>query len=65
MRSSMRDSHFVIWKNRIEKHFQKMASMEIPLTDIPDEPYRIWFDETNFTPREVAEYIYHRFYNLK
>ena len=62
MRTSMRDSHFFIWKDRVEHHFQNMINMNIPLTDIPDEPYRIWFDETNFTPKQIAEHIYGKFW---
>lgn len=57
MRTSYRDSHFQIWKNRIEQHVQTQLTSEITLDDLPDECYRIWFDETHFTPKDVAGYI--------
>ena len=61
MRTSFRDSHFVIWKNRVEYHLQKFLNIAIPLDDLPDEAYRIWFDETSFTPKQVGEYIGSKF----
>lgn len=51
MRISTRDSHFHIWKSRVQNH------VGCELDDLPDEPYRIWFEETNFTPLEVANII--------
>lgn len=57
MRNSCRNSHFLIWKYRIEKHMQNITQFYITLDDIPDEPYRIWFEDTHWTPYEVAEFI--------
>ena len=63
-RTSYRDSHFQIWKNRIEEHVQTQLNMDITLDDLPDECYRMWFDETHFTPKEIAERITHNFINM-
>ena len=52
MRTSHRESHFWIWKKRIENH------VGLFLDDLPDEPYRFLFDETDLRPKEVA-YIIH------
>ena len=60
MRNSYRDSHFNIWKNRIEKNIQNKLPFHITLDSIPDEPYRVWFEETHWTPNEVAELVLFR-----
>ena len=52
MRSSFRESHFQIWKHRIEQH------VGWDLEDLPDETYRIWFENTNLTPKDVAHIIF-------
>ena len=64
MRSSTRDSHFDIWKKRIEQHVQNQLGSEITLDDLPDECYRIWFDETHFTPKHVANHIVNNYFNM-
>jgi len=51
MRNSFRDTHFKIWKSRVEQY------VGFSLDDLPDEPYRIWFEETSFSPTEVANII--------
>lgn len=51
MRNSFTNSQFVIWKKRIESH----VGME--LDELPDEPYRFWFEETHMTPKEIANII--------
>ena len=51
MRDSYRESHFQIWKQRIESH------VGIKLDEIPDEPYRYWFEETHMTPKEISVLI--------
>ena len=56
MRNSYSDSHFQIWKNRIEVHIKKVLD-DVLLDDLPDEPYRIWFEETHMTPLEVSNKI--------
>ena len=61
MRTSQRESHFQIWKNRIEQHVQYYLDMNITLDELPDENYRIWFNETNFTPKQVGFYIADRY----
>jgi len=48
MRDSFRESHFLIWKQRIENH------VGMNLDEIPDEPYRYWFEETHMTPKEIS-----------
>ena len=48
MRDSFRESHFLIWKQRIENH------VGMNLDEIPDEPYRYWFEETHKTPLEIS-----------
>jgi hypothetical protein len=59
-RTSHRESHFKIWKGRVEKHVQTILNMNISLDDLPDEDYRVWFDQTNTSPKDVAKYIsYH------
>ena len=63
-RTSTRESHFTIWKSRIEKHVQTQLNLDITLDDLPDECYRIWFDETHLTPKEIAERITHSFINM-
>jgi len=63
-RSSYRESHFQIFKNRIEKHVQTQLNNNITLDELPDECYRIWFDETRFTPKEIAEYISTNYTNM-
>ena len=52
MRTKYKNSFFKIWKERIEKHIYKMT--ELNLDDLPDEPYRIWFEETNYNPKDIA-----------
>jgi len=52
MRDSFRESHFLIWKQRIENH------VGVKLDKIPDEPYRYWFEETHMTPHEISMIIY-------
>lgn len=64
MRDSKRDSHFFIWKSRVEKHMQRCLDTDMTLDDLPDEMYRIWFDETDFTPKEVGEFISYKFLNM-
>ena len=51
MRDSYRESHFQIWKQRIENH------VGIKLDEIPDESYRYWFEETHMTPKEISVLI--------
>ena len=63
-RSSFRESHFQIWKNRIEKHVQNELDLNLTLDDLPDECYRMWFDETHFTPKEIASHITHSYINM-
>ena len=63
-RSSFRESHFQIWKNRIENHVQTQLNLDVPLEDLPDECYRMWFDETDFTPSEIATYVSYKFINM-
>ena len=53
MRDSYRETHFQIWKQRIENH------VGIKLDNIPDEPYRFWFEETHMTPKEISRLIKH------
>ena len=60
-RNSFRESHFHIWKWRVQHHVQNNLDVEIKLDDLPDESYRIWFEETCFTPKEVANYITNSF----
>lgn len=59
MRNSYRESHFTIWKSRIEKHIQNVFP-NIQLKDLPDEPYRDWFEDSPMTPHEVSQFILHR-----
>lgn len=54
MRDSYKESHFRIWKMRIENH------VGIKLDEIPDEPYRYWFEETHLTPKEISIMIKNR-----
>lgn len=54
-RTSFRDSHFYIWKQRIDNFI--FDELYLHLDDLPDEPYRIWFEETDLTPKEAAEII--------
>ena len=42
---------------RIEKHIQKQLSSYTFLDDLPDERYRYWFEKTNITPIQMADYI--------
>ena len=56
-RKSRKDSHFYIWKMRIEKHIQKQLSITTFLDDLPDERYRHWFEKTNISPIQMANYI--------
>ena len=63
-RTSLRESHFKIWKTRIEHHVQDQLDFCITLDDLPDECYRMWFDETHFTPKEIAERIVTNFINM-
>ena len=63
-RTSNRESHFQIWKNRIEQHVQTLLNNNITLDDLPDECYRMWFDETHFTPKDIAERITNRYFNM-
>ena len=63
-RSSFRESHFNIWKSRIETHVQNNLKLKITLDDLPDECYRVWFDETHFTPKQVADHISHNYINM-
>jgi len=55
MRDSFRNSHFFIWKNRIQNHILKEC--DFCLDDLPDEPYRVWFEETHMSPKEVSNVI--------
>jgi len=56
MRDSYRESHFQIWKQRIENH------VGIKLDEITDEPYRYWFEETHMTPIEISMIIKKKMY---
>lgn len=58
MRNSFRESHFKIWKMRIDKHVQNSINMSID--DLPDEPYRIWFEDTNMTPLLVSHFVLYK-----
>ena len=51
MRTQFRESHFLIWKQRIENH------VGINLDELPDESYRAWFEESSLTPSEAARII--------
>lgn len=59
MRNSYRESHFTIWKNRIEIHLQNVLP-NIKLDDLPDEPYRNWFEDSPMTPYQVSQFILER-----
>lgn len=63
MRTSTRESHFIIWKNRIEKHIQTHFDYKITLDDFPDEPYRMWFEESNAYPKEISDIIVSHLYD--
>jgi len=61
MRTSTRDTHFQIWKERINNHVIK--HIDLTVDDLPDQPYRIYFEETDMTPLELAGIIIHN-YNM-
>ena len=63
-RTSFRESHFQIWKSRIQHHVQTQLQLNITLDELPDEMYRLWFDETSMTPTDVANVIVHRYFNM-
>ena len=59
MRTQFRESHFQIWKQRIENH------IGIKLDELPDETYRIWFEESSLSPYEASKIIYrHNFESM-
>ena len=51
MRDSYKESHFQIWKQRVQNHVGS------ELDELPDEPYRYWFEETHMSPKEISMII--------
>lgn len=48
------DTKFVQWINRVEKDVKKVLGCH--LLDIPDEDYRMFF-ENGGSPRDMADYV--------
>lgn len=48
---------FEEWKLRIERIVSREFEMTIYLDELPDQPYRIWYDTKIYTPEDVAGLI--------
>ena len=59
-RTSYKDSHFYIWKQRIDNHVFK--HIHIHLDDLPDEQYRSYFESSSLTPKQISSKIIESFY---
>lgn len=59
-RKSLTDNHFYIWKGRIEQHVLK--EINYLLDDLPDQPYRYWFEQGYLTPKQVSIIIIANYY---
>mgnify|MGYP006113571701 CR=1 FL=1 len=64
-RSSFTNSHFKIWKKRIDKYVYD--TIKYHLDDLPDLSYMQWFKEGHLQPRQVSYIVlgeYYKIYNL-
>ena len=64
-RTSFTNSQFKIWKERINNYVYNKISHH--LDDLPDQPYRLWFEEGFLKPSHVSHIVlgdYYQLYNL-
>lgn len=50
------DVRFETWLTEVEHAIQEKLHITVSLGDLPDHPYRVWFDEL-MEPDEVAEQV--------
>ena len=48
------------WKERINEYVK--SEIKLDVDELPDMPYRIWYDNNNLTPKEVSYIIIGDFY---
>ena len=61
-RTSFTENHFQTWKNRINTYVYQKIGWN--LDDLPDQPYRLWFDDGYLKPSQVACVVLGDFYQL-
>ena len=64
-RTSFTDSQFTVWKQRIDNYvFDRIGHH---LDDLPDQPYRSWFEQGFLKPLHISHIVlgnYYQLYNL-
>ncbi len=64
-RTSFTNSQFSVWKQRIDNYVYNKIGHH--LDDLPDQPYRLWFEEGFLKPSHVSYIVlgdYYQLYNL-
>ena len=64
-RTSFTDSQFIVWKQRIDNYVYNIIGQH--LDNLPDQPYRAWFEQGFLKPSHISHIVlgnYYQLYNL-
>ena len=61
-RTSFTNNHFQVWKNRIDNYVYNKIGWN--LDDLPDQPYRQWFEDGYLKPHNVVHIVLSDYYQL-
>jgi hypothetical protein len=61
-RKSLKEHHFKRWKQRINIYVLNHIGFE--LDELPDMPYRHWFEKSNLKPKDIYNVVVANFYLL-
>ena len=61
-RKSFKESHFKRWKQRINNYV--INEIGIHIDDLPDLPYRFFFEKSYLKPKDISYIVLENFYQI-